>query len=148
MCVRRAERQDLDAIVDLETGSFSDPWSRDAFASLLLREDADVFVAEVDERVVGYAVLWTTVDESELANVAVAPGLRRRGVGGRLVRRALEAAAARGAAAVYLEVRESNDAAARLYEGFGFRELTVRRDYYRRPTEDARVMVLRLQSSP
>ncbi|NNF28278.1 MAG: ribosomal protein S18-alanine N-acetyltransferase [Gemmatimonadetes bacterium] len=145
--MRPAEIRDLDDIVEIETESFSDPWSRAAFQSLLRREDADVFVADATGGVVGYAVLWATLDEAELANVAVAPGVRREGVGARLVQRALEAAADRGASTVYLEVRASNEAAARMYEGFGFQQLGVRKNYYSRPTEDAKVMALRLGGS-
>ena len=137
--------RDLDAIADIEARSFSDPWSRDAFQALLLREDADVWVFDAEGRVTGYAVLWTSADEAELANLAVEPGSRRGGVGLSLVERALETARARGAATVYLEVRESNEAAARLYERLGFRQITMRRNYYRRPTEDARVMALPLR---
>ncbi len=142
--VRRAGPGDVADLVRIEEASFTDPWSRDAFESLLVRDDADDLVAVSGDEVWGYAVVWTAADEAELANVAVAPAARRRGVGVRLVRSALDRASERGARSVYLEVRESNRAAFRLYEGLGFRQVGIRRAYYRRPVEDARVLVLRL----
>ncbi|MDH3223629.1 MAG: ribosomal protein S18-alanine N-acetyltransferase [Gemmatimonadota bacterium] len=145
--VRRARPDDVAELVRIEEASFTDPWSSDAFESLLLRDDADVLVAVSGEEVWGYAVVWTAADEAELANVAVAPGARRRGVGVRLVRAALETASQRGARTVYLEVRASNQGALRLYESLGFRHVGIRRGYYRRPVEDARVLVLGLPTS-
>jgi ribosomal-protein-alanine N-acetyltransferase len=56
----------------------------------------------------------------------------------------LQTAKERGVETVYLEVRASNERAARLYARFGFTEIGIRRDYYERPTEDARVLRLGL----
>jgi len=39
--------------------------------------------------------------------------------------------------AIFLEVRESNTGARRLYEEFGFRETGRRKAYYTNPSEDA-----------
>ncbi len=83
-------------------------------------------------------------DEGEILNLAVAPDGRRRGLGHALVRRVLEGLTSRGAQAIYLEVRESNASARRLYAGHGFREVGRRKQYYRRPVEDA--IVLRLDA--
>lgn len=90
--------------------------------------------------VVGYVVAWLVVDEAEVANVAVAPEVRGRGVGARLLDDALAAARDRGAAVAYLEVRDSNAAARALYASRGFEQVGRRRNYYRKPVEDALVM--------
>ena len=42
-----------------------------------------------------------------------------------------------GCRAAFLEVRESNTNARRLYVGMGFREVGQRRNYYNRPREHA-----------
>lgn len=85
----------------------------------------------------GYVVAHHAADEGEILNLGVAPAHRRKGVARALVGRALAALAAGGASAVFLEVRESNVAAQRLYEQLGFRQVGRRPGYYRRPTEDA-----------
>jgi ribosomal-protein-alanine N-acetyltransferase len=91
-------------------------------------------VAEVNGEVAGFAV-WRGVGEGEweLLNLAVDPGVRRRGVG-----RALVDALPVGR--VFLEVRESNAAALQLYESSGFTVCGRRRRYYRSPVEDGIVM--------
>jgi ribosomal-protein-alanine N-acetyltransferase len=141
--LRRVTPADIDAIHAIERASFSDPWTREAFASLARRGDVSFRVAEIDRAVAGYLVAWFVVDEGEVANVAVAPGARGRGVGGALLDELLAMGVGRGVTAVYLEVRESNGAARALYAARGFEIVGRRRGYYRRPVEDA--LVLRRQ---
>src|SRR3712207_1359794 len=90
--------------------------------------------------VVGYVVAWFAGGEGEIANVAVAPLARGRGIGGQLLDAAIAAAADHGAEALYLDVRESNARARALYDSRGFVEVGRRRRYYRRPDEDAIVL--------
>jgi [ribosomal protein S18]-alanine N-acetyltransferase len=70
----------------------------------------------------------------------VAPEVRGQGVGARLLDDALAAARRNGATAAYLEVRDSNAAARALYASRGFEQVGRRRNYYRKPVEDALVM--------
>jgi ribosomal-protein-alanine N-acetyltransferase len=146
--LRRATDADVDAVAAIERASFGDPWSPDSFASLVRNADAFFTVADGGgagaprDALLGYVVAWFVLDEAELANIAVAASARGGGVGARLLDAALEEARRRGAAQVFLEVRESNAVARRLYASRGFIELGRRRRYYRAPVEDA--LVLRL----
>jgi ribosomal-protein-alanine N-acetyltransferase len=134
-------RADLGSVMAIERAAFSMPWRATTFESLLTRSDADLIAAVADDdRLVGYAVVWTVVDQAELGNVAVEEGWRKRGVGRMLVEAALERARARDAEECFLEVRESNRDAQALYEKCGFRSIGRRRRYYSNPTEDALVM--------
>jgi ribosomal-protein-alanine N-acetyltransferase len=76
-------------------------------------------------------------DEWEIENIAIAGTARRRGLGTRLLGELLDMARARGAAAIFLEVRESNQAARALYEKWAFLESGRRPIYYKNPPEDA-----------
>ena len=143
--VRAALEQDLPAIHAIETASFGDPWALDGFRDLLDHPRAKMEVAlGADGEVLGYAVAWYVADESEIANIAVAPHARRRGVGALLLDRILEAAGEFGAATVFLEVRESNEDARKMYEARGFEIAGRRTKYYRKPDEDALIMRRRL----
>jgi hypothetical protein len=75
-------------------------------------------------------------------NLGIDPGLRRRGIGTRLVQYAIERGAQRGAVRAFLEVRASNQAAIGLYQRLGFRAAGVRARYYTNPTEEAVLMEL------
>lgn len=138
--MRAARPRDLPAVSEIEEASFSAPWSVSAFRTLFQRDRVRFLVAESEDGVIGHAVLWYALDEAELANLAVAPEERGRGVAGVLVDRLIEECRAVGVRRIFLEVRESNRVALRLYRGKGFQEVGVRAAYYQNPREDARVL--------
>lgn len=139
--LRRARETDLPAILGIERVSFTDPWSRSSFASILEQPRVYFAVAlDANGVLLGYTVAWFVLDEAELANLAVAPEARGRGVGTVLLEGALAAAEARGNVMMYLEVRASNVSALALYTSHGFVEVGRRKSYYRKPVEDALVL--------
>lgn len=138
--LRPMREADLRQVLHIERRSFTIPWSDTTFRGLLRRQSATLLVAERAGEVVGYAALWFAADEAELGDLAVLPEARGRGLGRRLLDAALAEAMRRGAKKVYLEVRESNAAARRLYERAGFTTAAVRSDYYTEPREDAILM--------
>lgn len=139
--VRDMTDDDVPRVAGIEHRSFTDAWPASAFRDLLGREYARLRVAEDAAAVVqGYCVLLRAADEGEIANICTAPEVRGSGIGGILLDDALAAADASDAAAVYLEVRTSNQAARGLYESRGFRLVGRRRGYYQQPTEDALVL--------
>jgi ribosomal-protein-alanine N-acetyltransferase len=147
IAIRPARVDDLPAILAIERVSFTDPWSRSSFATLL--EQPRVYFSVALDRagaLLGYTVAWFVLDEAELANLAVAPGVRGNGIGARLLKGALAASEERGTLSMYLEVRASNQSAIALYTSHGFAEVGRRRAYYRKPVEDA--LILRRTASP
>ena len=132
---------DVPAIVEIERAAFSDPWSARSFQDALSHPAVYFACARSDAgEVLGYVVAWFVADEGEIANLAVAPAGWGRGIGRTLLDAALDEALGRKANAVYLEVRDSNERARRLYGSRGFEEIGRRRNYYQLPDEDAIVL--------
>ena len=131
---------DLDGVLAAEQVCFSRPWTRDDFEAALSLDGYAGFVAREGETLAGYAFAMVIADEATLANIATLPAQRGRGVAKALLGRALDCCRERGASECYLEVRESNAAARKLYASFGFTEVAARRGYYESPTEDAVIM--------
>lgn len=136
---------DLQAVLELQSQSFTNPWGADALKWELehspvsrlyvLRDGTGVAMA--------FCACWQLVDELHINSVAVAPAQRRSGVATRLMREVLILARAEGAERATLEVRRSNAAARALYERLGFQVEAVRPDYYSNPREDALILWLR-----
>lgn len=131
---------DLTAVMEIERGAFTVPWTPATFRGLLRRPDTVVLVAEVPGDVVGYAATWMVVDQAELGDIAVAEPYRGRGIGQRLLDEVLVVVAQRGIKELFLEVRVSNTRARRLYERNGFTLVGQRPAYYSKPREDALVL--------
>jgi len=131
--VRRAEAHDADAVLALmeELGRppvAADPSAQRAvFLVHLEREDAAVFVAESDGRIVGAASFWVrprlnwTSPEAWIPDLIVSSPHRRRGAARRLLDACAAEARARGCHVLRLESGPQRAAAHRLYEAYGFR---------------------------
>jgi ribosomal-protein-alanine N-acetyltransferase len=94
-------------------------------------------VAIVEGRLAGFAVArHIAADEIEILNIGVDPPFRQRGIGRSLVCELI----GKNPGTVFLEVRQSNIAARKLYHSLGFEVAGVRQDYYSQPVESAIVM--------
>jgi [ribosomal protein S18]-alanine N-acetyltransferase len=145
LTIRRCAARDVERVAAIEAVSFSDPWSFETFsAALALRhmrflvaEDRVARAGDGEPALVGYVVAMVMADEGEIADVAVAPGARRRGVARTLIERVAADLMQEGVRSLYLEVRESNAPARALYDAMGFAQVGRRRGYYQLPSEDA-----------
>jgi ribosomal-protein-alanine acetyltransferase len=142
--VRAMRSGDLRDVVRIESDSFSDPWPRTFFESELSVPGVRGYVATDRDRIVGFTMVRAFEDVAEIINVAVRKKHRHRGVAKSLLRHVLSVLKRGDVREVFLEVRESNEDAIRLYTSFGFEHVTTRRDYYRKPVENARVYRFRL----
>lgn len=140
--LRPAADLDLADVVAMERVCYSDPWPASSFASLPSNDRVCFVVAREANagKLVGFAIAWHVMNEGELANLAVAPEHRRNGIGRALLEAVTTDALGRGTSELYLEVRESNNAARELYGAAGFDEVGRRKGYYRRPDEDALIL--------
>jgi [ribosomal protein S18]-alanine N-acetyltransferase len=139
--IRPALSSDIPAILQLEHAIFADPWPESAFLEQLDDDNWGTIVAETNSTIIGYAC-WMIADvEAHLTNIAVAPEYRRKSVARILLDRILMVASRAGCEYLLLEVRPSNRGAVVFYEKHGFSVLYQRPNYYRRPPEDALVMV-------
>jgi ribosomal-protein-alanine N-acetyltransferase len=142
---------DLEAVQEIERESFEAGWPATAFE----REIASNAMARYlvlrlgDEgEVIGFGGLWLMVDEAHIVTVAVQPRYRRHGYGNLLVYGLIRTAMAGQMAAATLECRVSNEAARRLYSGWGFYEVGLRPRYYSDNGEDAVIMTTEELGSP
>ena len=141
MDLRRAIPDDVPKIVALEEASFADPWGeRDVFATVC-SEGGICFVALEGDEVIGYVFGRLIAPEVEIYRIAVREDKRRRGIGYRLLSYMMKTERGHGLETVFLEVRSHNEAARALYRAYGFNEISVRKNYYQNPTDDAVIML-------
>lgn len=125
------------ALAELEQLCFPHPWSEAALLEELHNPQAAFLTAEEDGAPVGYVGLYVAADEAFIADLAVHPSYRRRGIATALLCAATQTAAKKGASRLMLEVRASNKEAQALYIRAGFVKDGVRPRFYTDPTEDA-----------
>ena len=125
------------AVAALEKANFSEPWSENSVRGELTNKLALWLVAVEDGEVVGYVGSQTVLQEADMMNIAVADTHRRRGIAKMLVEELIRQL---DAYQLTLEVRASNAPAISLYEALGFQQVGLRKNYYRKPKEDALIL--------
>ena len=132
---------DVDAVLAIEQFVQPYPWTRGNFCDAL-SSDYLCYVDEEAGELRGFAVMMPGAGEAELLNIGVASAHQRKGLGRAMLAALLTVAAERDLMRVFLEVRAANLAAISLYRRAGFKQVGVRRGYYRNAngSEDALVM--------
>ena len=133
-------REHIDSICEIETESFSDPWSRRSFFELLDSPFALGFTAIEDAEVAGYLIAHHISPEIEILNIAVKKSKRRKKIATELFLTLFEYAKSEKAEKLTLELRASNRSAFALYKKLGFALDGFRKNYYANPKEDALLM--------
>lgn len=144
LTITRLAARHIDEVYALELECFSHPWTRAMIEHEMYSPLSVFWVAQADGAVAGYLDLMQVCGEGHIASVAVSPRLRRRGIAAALMRTVMRHAQQNALELLTLEVRASSAPARALYEGFGFRPVGLRRDYYESPREDAVIMTLYL----
>lgn len=158
--IRPATSEDYPHLRMLEDTIFpEDPWtdgmiaeelaapSRAYFLAFLPRSSAESeqSPSSAEGKAVGYGGVSLGYD-ADIMTVGVLPGARGKGIGRMLVETLTDAASTSGAERIFLEVRDSNQEAQRLYEKCGFERIGRVRGYFRNPLEDAVTMRLNVLS--
>ena len=127
--IRRMVPADLDMVVALEREVFLFPWTRGNFSDSL-QSGYHSLVLEQDGEVFGYGVMTIGAQEAHLLTLSIAARAQGKGWGERLLRHFIHIAREQRALTMFLDVRESNHIAARLYKRIGFTQIAKRKDYY------------------
>lgn len=117
----------------------SDGWSENSFRSETEKDNGIVIYISSGNSVIALISGYFAVGEGDITSVAVHPDHRRKGLAQRLIAE-FENRLPELTESIFLEVRESNEAAIALYKKCGFEPLSVRKNFYVKPLENAVVM--------
>ena len=141
----------LDAVLAIEAVAYEFPWSRGNFVDSLAAGHVAQMLCGPRGELLGYLVALPGFEEMHLLNLTVAPAAQSRGHARCMLAWLVALCRRQQARQLWLEVRESNARARRIYEFFGFAEIGKRKGYYPAPggqREDAVVMGLPIMEVP
>lgn len=124
------DKNDFDSAANILSACIEDPGRE--LTEYLENKDVRVFGAKKDDKLLGVLCLLTGIDITDVLDIAVLQDFQGQGVGS-----ALMDFAVKSFPVLMLEVRESNASARALYEKYGFEQISVRKNYYQNPTENA-----------
>ncbi len=139
--IERMTRDDVSQVEAIEKEIFSVPWSKKSFIDACETKENVYIVCKDNEKVLGYCGMWTVLGEGNITNMAVAKEYRRQGIA-QLLMSEMERISIQenGVDVFFLEVRQSNESAKKLYEKMGYKPIGTRKRFYEKPVEDAIVM--------
>ncbi len=157
LSLREIEKADISQILAIEEDLFSDPWTAEVFLEELeskslftkviagqIKSCKHNYLLEYKEKIVGFFLAWEIYGEYSIMNIGVSKEFQGKGFGTYLLTKLIEKAIEFECLNIYLEVRQSNIPAIKLYKKFEFKEIARRKDYYSCPQEDALIMRLDL----
>jgi len=146
LTITRAQIHEVNALYAIETAAHDLPWSLNLL-STSFDSPQRVYKLYRNEQIIGFAVVIFALEQWELLDIAINPAVQGQGLGRFLLEGLIEFAAKENAAEIFLEVRQSNLAAIRLYSRCDFKQVGLRRNYYpvKNGREDALVMKLCLR---
>lgn len=137
--LRALSVNDIVRVVEIENQSFSEPWSSDSFRDIIQNPNFVTIGLFMDSSLAGYVIYYTVLNEMHIMNIAVHPDFRQKSCGTKLLSEVHKEGMKRKLHFVYLEVRETNDAAQKLYAKMGYQKAGRRIKYYANE-EDALLM--------
>lgn len=138
--IRKANESDSEQICEMEEKFFSKNSSLEEIKGQIALEDVYYFVAVIGKKIIGYLSAKAVLDEVDLWYIAVEPSYRNQGIGSQLMMEFMTLMNLAGIQKITLEVRRGNQSAIHLYEKYKFKEISIRKDYYRNPIEDAVIL--------
>lgn len=145
LLIRKMTEQDIAAIAAIEKNTFSDAWTEKGIYDTFCQKQAFIMVAEKEQEIVGYCIIYHVLDEGEIARIAVDSTKRRSGIGKELLRQTCSFCAKINVGRLLLDVRSGNTNAQKFYERFGFQVDGVRKNFYENPKEDAFLMSMEIR---
>ena len=126
----------IEQIFNLEKEIFKSSAFSKSYLNTLIKEDNSfIYVYLIDDKVCGYLLILDSIDVYEILAIATIEEYRNKGIAQELLDKIKTKD-------IFLEVRESNQVAINFYKKNRFKEISIRKNYYSEPTENAVIMKL------
>jgi len=133
--IETASIEHLDGLCEIEMKCFeTEAFTKQQIAYLLTDSNSAILVSRVKGEIVGFIIGKTYMDKKpatgQILTIDVSPKHRRKGIGQRLLQEIEKTLKDKGVKICYLEVRENNFVALRLYQKLGYKKFGRLENYY------------------
>ena len=135
--------EDLNNIKDNLISDFDDFWNYSVFKSELESDSSHYLVVKDNSKIIGFAGIKVTVPDCDIMNIVVKKDFRNQGIGSLLLKELINLSKSLNVKNLFLEVNQRNTPAILLYNKFGFKKISTRKNYYK--DNNAIVMKLDLE---
>ena len=130
----------IEQIFNLEKEIFKNSaFTKESTENLIKEDNSFIYTYLIDEKVCGYLMVLDSIDVYEILAIATIEEYRNNGIAQELLDKIKTKD-------IFLEVRESNQVAINFYKKNNFKEISIRKNYYSEPTENAIIMKLEVNN--
>ena len=141
--IKKLTNNDIDYIeqvFNLEKEIFKNSaFSKSYLNTLIKGDNSFIYIYLIDDKVCGYLIILDSIDVYEILAIATVEEYRNKGI-------AQELLAKIRIKNIFLEVRESNQVAINFYKKNKFNQISIRKNYYSEPAENAIIMKLEVNN--
>lgn len=145
-----AKEEHLSLISEFEKNNFSaETYSYDVLSEMLkdnylLKDNDNIFVALNENELIGYIIFHISADFTDIYKIYIREGDRHKGYASSLINKVVDISNRYSVKKIMIEVRSKNETAIDFYKKCGFESISVRKDYYKNPKDDAMIFERRL----
>lgn len=144
--IRWLIRRDMTEVLRIEQASAKTPWTDEDFLCCLRQRNCIGMVAEHNHKILGFMIYELHKSRLHILNFAVAPELRRHGIGSQMILRLIDKLSQQRRSEILIEIREGNLDAQLFFKNQNFKAVCVLRRHFDDTEEDAYIMQFRLNA--
>ena len=143
---------EIASVLSIEEQNSDYPWSQLQFTTSIENSNNLCYCISFNGKAVAYLIAMLAKDTADILNIGIDPDLQRRGYGKGLLNHLIKELRKRNIGEIFLEVRSGNKSAIQFYKKQGFKEISVRKNYYMKNSknqsqrEDGIIMGMKIPS--
>lgn len=143
---------EIEAITLIESESSEFPWAKNQLSESISNPNNLCYAVSIKSQIVGYVIAMPATDSADILNITIHKDFKRKGYASSLIDYLTKELISKGIKTIFLEVRRGSFAAISLYSSLGFKEISVRKNYYTKNSnqlsrrEDGIIMCLELST--
>ena len=129
--ISKMTKEDLNSIANILQSDFDDFWNYNILSNELNSSNSIYLVAKINDEIIGFAGITLILDEAEINNIVIKKDFRKNGYSKILLQNLIDLSKKQNIKKINLEVNIENTVAINLYHSFNFKDVGLRKEYYK-----------------
>ena len=143
--------KEIDSIVSIEKDSSKHPWTKKQLSESIANPNILSYILILESKIIGYILAMPSIDSADILNVVIHKDFQRKGFGSNLIAKLTKELNKKKIKTIFIEVRKSNLSAISFYLSLGFKEISIRKNYYSKNSNELSIredgIMMRLEIS-
>ena len=148
---KKLSLKEIDSIVSIEKDSSEHPWTSQQLSESIANSNNLNYILVLESKIIGYILAIPSIDSADILNIVIHKDFKRKGFGSNLIAKLTKELNKKKIKTIFIEVRKSNLSAISFYLSLGFKEISIRKNYYSKNSNELSIredgIMMRLEIS-